>query len=149
MQVLSTTCGVCILKIATDMLRKRMIVRTFAYAGSARWVLTPTTSPPAESAEPGTDGTPNDTGKDDEEAPSLPTVQGRWSCEAAPDNIPRLLRPIVEALLDVVEGIKTSEICLATAPQPVADAHAQQFPGFVSTVQNQAVEVCMDMMYSP
>lgn len=100
--------------------------------GVARWVLTPPEPSEAEPSEAQTPG-PGEAADSSNEAmgvaSAVPQVRGRWSCEAAPDNIPRLLRPVGDALLDVVEGVKASEISLATSLQPVADEHAQQFPG--------------------
>lgn len=104
------------------------IERILNDAGTARWVLTPTER--TESQMPASSATTNEASEEDVVAlAASPQVRGRWSCEAPPDNLPRRMRPVVDALLDVVDGIKSSEISLATSPQPVAAGHAQRFPG--------------------
>jgi hypothetical protein len=81
-----------------------------AHYGSAAWTL----KPPAAA----------------EEDVGAGRGTGTWSCTAAPASAARLTRPLLDALLDAVEAVKAGAATLATAPQPVAPAHAARFPDF-------------------
>lgn len=96
------------------------------HAGSAEWLLIPPEvadgEPPAEAMADGEDTT---TAEGVEVGP-----QGRWTCRAAPENAPRLLRAALEPLLTLTAAMKVGEAALATSVLPIAADDADKFDGF-------------------
>lgn len=100
-----------------------------APAGSAAWVLVPPEvadgEPPAEAVEDGKAGAAAEGGGDGQAGP-----QGRWTCTAAPENTPRLLRAALEPLLTLTAALKVGDSVLATSVLPIAPDDAEKFDGF-------------------
>lgn len=99
-------------------------------AGTAEWVCVPQAEPEAAPDGDAADGTEvvrdeaRVAGNDD--AGPL----GRWTCSAAPENLPRLVRAGIEPLLELVGAMKSGDVVLATSVTPIADADQQKFAGF-------------------
>lgn len=104
-------------------------------AGSAEWVLVSPepseTDPPPETqpeVEVGADGESSPAAEGSGEGEVAP--QGRWTCTAAPQNVPRLLRAALEPLLTLTAAIKSGDVIMPTAVGPIASEDAAKFDGF-------------------
>eukprot|EP00892_Ulva_mutabilis_P009551 jgi/Ulvmu1/6969/UM033_0026.1 len=105
-------------------------------AAAAEWTCVPHERPDEQADAP---AEPEGAGASEAEVPepaegedkgAAAGPHGRWECTPAPESVPRLLRSVLEPLLELTSKMKCADAVLATSVMPMAEADMQKFAEF-------------------